>query len=462
MLDIHGRGNALVVVVGYHHWNLPPSANEAFGEVNGKPGMWWPYNNYWGDTGRAMLIYPAAMLRLLAPFLLVGAALWLRVFCDTLGADTRVVLNYLPYLLCAGAVFLAYQFNRCRLMLATFAVGVFYWLLQTRLQVSLSHVEAARLYLAVSLALPSLGMFLLLAPETGIWNRQGLIVSVLFVILALACGQLAFWLPEASVAAADYYRARPGQGYVLSHGATLLAALGFVVGLALVVLRDEETEPALLGIMVALFITLGFLYLPDISVVMSVAAGLCLVWGLMRSTHAMAYRDELTGLLGRRALTERLDRLGRRYCIAMLDVDHFKKFNDKHGHDVGDEVLRMVSSQISRVGAGGTAYRYGGEEFCVVFPRKTAAEAAAELERVREQIADYRMSIRNRTMRPVRSSDGARKRGATRLGSSHVAVTISAGVAERSEDFLKPNAVVMNADKMLYRAKKAGRNRVVF
>ena len=409
-----------------------------------------------------MLIHPAALLRLLAPTLVIGAALWLRVLSDNLGAETRVVLNYLPYLLCAGALFLAYQFNRCRLMLATFAVGFFYWLVQTRLQVSLSQAEAGRLYLAVSLGLPLLSMFLLLIPETGIWNRQGLIVSILFVCLALACGQLAVWLPQASVAAADYYRAHPADGYVLSYGATLLTALVFVIGIVLVVLRNEETEAALLGVLAALFLILGLLHLPDISVVMSVAAGLCLVWGLMRSTHAMAYRDELTGLLGRRALTERLGRLGRRYCIAMLDVDHFKKFNDKHGHDVGDEVLRMVSSQISRVGAGGTAYRYGGEEFCVVFPRRSAEEAAAELERVREQIADYRMSIRNRTLRPVRSRDGARKRGATRLGSSHVVVTISAGVAERSEDCPKPDEVVMNADKMLYRAKKAGRNRVVF
>jgi len=453
----------LVVVVGYHHWNLSPSANKGFGDVSGTAThKWWPHNNHRGNTGHAMLIHPAALLRLLAPTLVIGAALWLRVLSDNLGAETRVVLNYLPYLLCAGALFLAYQFNRCRLMLATFAVGFFYWLVQTRLQVSLSQAEAGRLYLAVSLGLPLLSMFLLLIPETGIWNRQGLIVSILFVCLALACGQLAVWLPQASVAAADYYRAHPADGYVLSYGATLLTALVFVIGIVLVVLRNEETEAALLGVLAALFLILGLLHLPDISVVMSVAAGLCLVWGLMRSTHAMAYRDELTGLLGRRALTERLGRLGRRYCIAMLDVDHFKKFNDKHGHDVGDEVLRMVSSQISRVGAGGTAYRYGGEEFCVVFPRKSAEEAAAELERVREQIADYRMSIRNRTLRPVRSRDGARKRGATRLGSSHVVVTISAGVAERSEDCPKPDEVVMNADKMLYRAKKAGRNRVVF
>jgi diguanylate cyclase (GGDEF)-like protein len=72
------------------------------------------------------------------------------------------------------------------------------------------------------------------------------------------------------------------------------------------------------------------------------------------------------------------------------------------------------------------------------------------------------MSIRDRRLRPVRSREGVRRRGATRLGSSQVAVTISAGVAERSEDCPKPDEVVMYADKMLYRAKKAGRNRVVY
>ena len=98
----------------------------------------------------------------------------------------------------------------------------------------------------------------------------------------------------------------------------------------------------------------------------------------------------------------------------------------------------------------------------MVFPRKSVEEAAAALEAVRTQISDYRMSIRDRDRRPVRSRDGARRRGATRLSSSQVAVTISAGLAERSEDFPRPDEVVMNADKMLYQAKKAGRNRVVY
>ena len=75
-----------------------------------------------------MQIHPMAMMRLLLPAALISGGLWLRIFIDNLGVETQVVLTYLPYLLCVTALFLAYQFNRCRMMLATLGMGVFYWL----------------------------------------------------------------------------------------------------------------------------------------------------------------------------------------------------------------------------------------------------------------------------------------------------------------------------------------------
>ena len=66
--------------------------------------------------------------------------------------------------------------------------------------------------------------------------------------------------------------------------------------------------------------------------------------GVAHEAYQMAFRDELTGLPGRRALNERMQRLGRNYVLAMSDVDHFKRFNDTHGHDVGDQVLRLVAT----------------------------------------------------------------------------------------------------------------------
>ena len=174
----------------------------------------------------------------------------------------------------------------------------------------------------------------------------------------------------------------------------------------------------------------------------------------------MAYRDDLTGLLGRRALNERLASRGRRYSIGMLDVDHFKKFNDNYGHDVGDQVLKLVASRIKQI-AGGTAYRYGGEEFCIIFPRKSAVDCVEPLNELRESIAQYKMSLRDSKLRPKKTEPGSRKRGASRVGSSQVSVTISIGVAERTEAAPEAMSVLKTADDNLYRAKRAGRNKVI-
>lgn len=175
--------------------------------------------------------------------------------------------------------------------------------------------------------------------------------------------------------------------------------------------------------------------------------------------YQMAFRDELTGLPGRRALNERMQRLGRTYVLAMTDVDHFKKFNDTHGHDVGDQVLRLVASKLSKVTGGGRAYRYGGEEFCLVFAGKSVEECMPHLEAVREVIANYNILLRNPDNRPQDDTQGRQRRGAAAAAS--VSVTISIGVAERQMEHRSPDEVLKSADQALYSAKGAGRNCVV-
>ncbi len=175
--------------------------------------------------------------------------------------------------------------------------------------------------------------------------------------------------------------------------------------------------------------------------------------------YQMAFRDELTGLPGRRALNERMQRLGRNYVIAMTDVDHFKKFNDTHGHDVGDQVLRLVASRLSKVTGGGRAYRYGGEEFALVFAGKTAEECVPHVEAVREVIANYVMHLRDQSSRPQDDTSGRQRRAGNSGGT--VSVTISIGVAERQVDHRNPEAVLKSADQALYSAKGAGRNCVM-
>jgi len=183
---------------------------------------------------------------------------------------------------------------------------------------------------------------------------------------------------------------------------------------------------------------------------------LALVAAVAHEAYQMAFRDELTGLPGRRALNERLQRLGRNYVIAMADVDHFKKFNDSHGHDVGDQVLRVVASQLRKIGGGGRAYRYGGEEFTLLFPGKTLEQCLPHLEAVRKAVETYRLQLRDKENRPRDDRQGRQRRAGS--CAAQVSVTLSMGVAERGAAQASPEQVIKAADQALYSAKEAGRN----
>lgn len=186
--------------------------------------------------------------------------------------------------------------------------------------------------------------------------------------------------------------------------------------------------------------------------------GVLLIYGVLTDSYQMAFTDELTGIPARRALLQSSISLGKKYTVAMLDVDHFKKFNDTYGHDVGDQVLRMVAAKINQVKGGGKAFRYGGEEFTVIFPNKSVNYAIPYLEQVRELIANYVMTIRDQEDRPENSKEGKSQRTKSSAANKTVTVTISIGVAEREAELKDFEQVMKQADDALYRAKKAGRN----
>jgi len=188
------------------------------------------------------------------------------------------------------------------------------------------------------------------------------------------------------------------------------------------------------------------------------AAGAILIAALLNESHQLAFNDALTGLPGRRALEERMRSLGATYSIAMVDVDKFKQFNDTHGHDIGDQVLKLVGGRLAQVGGGGVAYRYGGEEFSVLFPGVDIDAAAGEVESIRGAIEKYRMTVRAAD-RPKKSDEGEKRRGAG--GSEKIlSVTVSIGLAAPGEELRTPQQVIKAADEALYRAKQGGRNRV--
>jgi len=157
----------------------------------------------------------------------------------------------------------------------------------------------------------------------------------------------------------------------------------------------------------------------------------------------LATRDGMTGLANHRAFQERLRvEVGqsRRHqhplCLALLDVDFFKQYNDNYGHPAGDEVLRSIAKLLEEsTRASDLAARYGGEEFALLMPYADSGEALAILERIREIVATFTFK--------------------------HRRVTVSIGLSQISADCATPEMMIDHADRALYTAKSRGRNQVV-
>jgi len=155
-----------------------------------------------------------------------------------------------------------------------------------------------------------------------------------------------------------------------------------------------------------------------------------------------------------------LDGLSGLYTAAMVDVDHFKKFNDRYGHDVGDQVLRMVATQLAKTPGGGRAYRYGGEEFTLLYSGKGREEVLPHLEEVRKDVEVATFTLRH-WRRPLKKPvDPGSWKFAEAQKAKELSVKVSIGVADSTGTDSDPSAVLKKADRALYRAKKAGRNRV--
>ena len=166
-----------------------------------------------------------------------------------------------------------------------------------------------------------------------------------------------------------------------------------------------------------------------------------------RESERNASLDALTGLANRRGLNERFgeclqsstDR-GEPLSLLMMDVDHFKRFNDTHGHLLGDEVLCAIAGVLAGHEANGITARYGGEEFALVLPGFSLEQARQHAEQLREKVA------------------GVELRSAT--GQMLPPITVSIGVAQMTGSET-PQALIHAADKALYCAKRQGRDRVV-
>jgi diguanylate cyclase (GGDEF)-like protein len=408
------------------------------------------------------------LTRLLPAIALPVTAMWAMFSITLLSPGWQALLiDALPVVTLALAMLLSIRFNRSRfsflLLFLTLA-----WVSQTHLRGQLLPATESLLFAAL---MTNSFVFSLLK-DRNLFSIHGLLRLAVFLPQAIAIWYLVTFAPALPLALLNReWFTLPGAVAILVQlpDSILLGAL--LINLAhmtLSIARNSSVQATFFACQLGLLgIASGYPHAAFVPFMVSSCA-LLVALAIIMDSHDMAYRDELTALPSRRALNQRLLSLGRCYTIAMLDIDHFKKFNDIHGHDVGDEVLQMVAAKIARVAGGGKPFRYGGEEFTIVFAGKSPRQAQQHLEALRSEIENYQMVMRqhqrrNQSKSASKSAKRAGLKARSRRGrkgpaNKSLSVTISIGYATREGDLKLPEAVIKAADQALYRAKNKGRN----
>lgn len=404
-------------------------------------------------------------ISLLVLFLMLIVIVCVLRFCpEASGWAGNSSFRLMPYIVLLLCFVLGACFHQSRISFLSIFIAALMGLLNHSAFVVPDDVKLYSIVFLASVYFPLLVVVFYYMKEQGVLSPQGYL-KVAIVLSALVVLLLVPKIPSLTASFAGESKAlilRPVGGWLQ------IPVLGLVIFLfclpLLMVSRVHEgpsTGP-LLGLSV-LYMFMGMslrgsLWDESVSrtafVLLNSGAGVVMLWLVLESAWRHANIDELTQLPGRRAFKIRMDRLSRRYGLAIVDIDHFKKINDKYGHDTGDQVLRFVAAQMKRSGAG-HVYRYGGEEFVVVSSHLDIKEFGAVLDDLRESVGGRPFGIRsfNRPKKKTKKSSPA--------GSPEkIKVTVSVGAAIHSEKRGTPDEVLQAADKALYRAKRAGRNRV--
>ena len=446
--------------------------------------------NFWSPKTLRSLVLPGALI-------LVAACV---VFQGAFGSIPSAAVHFYFYSVFAAGIALAWRFHSSRILFGLVTV----FLAQRALEFfSSGRIAAAgpgRIALeAVAFLLP------LNFVAFSVFHERGLALPAIIPRMA----RLFFESVFVAIIC------RPGElvGPAFLHSRFLgrlswtplpaLALLAFLAALAVLVVRlllyRKPTESGLLWALLATFLSFQLGGVGPAATAYLATAGLILVSSIIENTYFLAYHDELTSLPARRAFNDALLRLEEPYAVAVVDIDHFKSFNDTYGHETGDQVLRLVAAKLAGVTGGGRAYRVGGEEFSILFPGKSAKEAMPHLELLRSviEVATFRVrggqerramtrapdlpaqdvrsrsgespEVRNHDRRSTERRARPRRPPASRkkvhaavseAGNQPVSVTVSIGAAEPNARFRSVEQVIQAADQALYRAKQSGRNRV--
>jgi diguanylate cyclase (GGDEF)-like protein len=385
----------------------------------------------------------------LIPFAVILLAWFTASKAASFNDAVNSVMLILPFVIAVLALFMSIWYKNSRFFFLTVFMLISYIVLKIAAAKEAMLMEAVT---AISILIPINLVWLAFISERGIITGYGANKAILIGI------QLAWVLVSVLGKSEDPAAGMlsPDQAMSIPAPAIILYILAIAFLLINYILKGQYIFVVFISILITTYISLHFALRPVILAIFTNSVFIMVVSALFEVSYSLAFYDTLTGVLSRRAFEQELDKLGKQYCIAMVDIDHFKRVNDLYGHDIGDEVLKMVASILNRISYKARTFRYGGEEFAIIFQGQRISDVMTVLERVRAEVEQRPFVIRseNRPQEKPENITGSSK------GRGRINITVSIGVAQKTESLKTPPDVIKRADEALYRAKSSGRNRV--
>lgn len=437
----------------------PPIPASAFCRDNSRKEIsgWTGDVRIWSRTTLRSLVMPGGIL--LLGVVLLAYSGWLTL--------PLPALSFLHYCALFGGMLLAWRFHSSRIFLALLVLALSQQAIGPGGRIP--GTPGWTLLQAVALMVPMNFVLIALMHERGFTVAS---LAPVILLLFVESVIVAVLYNTSGLPVPSHPHQLVAKTFLPGYTLTAFASAGLFL-LGRFFFTRKPVDSALLWSLAAFFLVLQIAGSPRLSALYSATAAGILATSIVENSYLLAYHDELTTLPSRRAFNDALMRLQEPYSIAVVDIDHFKRFNDTYGHDVGDQVLRLVASHLARVTGGGEAYRCGGEEFTIFFPGKDMADVIDHLERLRVTIEKSQFRMRNedrrqtprgpdrRTQRARRSRKGdAIRQLAREQNRAALSVTVSIGVAAGTREKSEPDLVLQAADKALYKAKANGRNRI--
>lgn len=391
------------------------------------------------------------------PFALIILAYVFYTKTSTMSEAQLDMIKLSPYAIFLVGLVIAFKFNHSREFFIMIVLSLCLVSIDYSQGLLATTAEVTHIYSIVCLVIPMNIAIFSFFKERGILSLWG-IIRISFIISQLLFSLWLIYSGEINISNMINQKILP-MNYTLLKSISQISIILFFITFIILVIRQalskSSQEASFLAMLVGVFYAL-YNNNPSLYSIFFLISGVILIISIIQDSYYMAFSDELTSLPSRRALNQDMMKLGVNYSIAMLDIDHFKKFNDTYGHDTGDEVLKLVASTIKDVTGGGKSYRYGGEEFTILFPAKSIKDVLPHLEELRENIGNRGFAVRGKDRpkkKPKKKTKGPKSQ-------KQVKITVSIGVSQKNEKDKIPEDVLKSADKALYRAKKKGRNMV--